>query len=258
MKEVAILVTCDADSFPVATMALETIRVGFPTARIKVYGNDLSIQTSEQVYEKFEKIQGATEWHSLSPRVTHADWIKGQVMMSNAETLWIVDGDSIFWKSCEDFKFEHPLAGFSVPPMWNEFAGCPSVQRVHTSHLTVRPAELRAAIAKADEVFLKYPVYAESDYFSPRVVFANRQPHFYDSLAGLSHAVSWTSYSEAELDCYDHVNSASFFKVMYERLADREKFAALHETAKKNPQALRGLWRKINAYYAQCACRIQY
>jgi hypothetical protein len=258
MKEVAILVTCDEQSFPVATMAFDTIRVGFPTARIKVYGNDLTLAMSEQVYDRFEAIQGLTEWHSLYPKVTHADWIKGQVMSSDVETLWVVDGDSIFWKSCEEFKFEHPLAGFSLPAMWNEFAGCPSVQRAHTSHLTVRPLELRAAIAKADEAFLKYPVYAEADYFSPRIVFANRQPHFYDSLAGLSHAVPWTPYSEAEMDCYDHVNSASFYKVMYERLAEREKFAALHETARTNPQALRGWWRTMNKYYAQCADRIQY
>jgi hypothetical protein len=255
-KEVAILITCDEKSFPVATMAFDTIRTGFPTALIKVYANDLPIEMLEQVFQRFSKIAGPTVWLTLQQRLSHSEWIRAEVIGSSAETLFIVDGDTVFWESCEHFRFDSPLAGLKVPNMWNEFAQCPSMERVHTSHMTIRPEELRQAIAKVDKTYGKYPVYAEADYFSPRIVFQYGLPTFYDSLAQLSQAVKWYRYGETELNCYDHVNSASFYDVMYERLEQREKFAELHELARTNPAALRGLWRKVNKYYEACAARL--
>lgn len=89
------------------------------------------------------------------------------------------------------------------------------------------------------------------------MLFDYGRPTFYDTLSILCHALPRSAmavFGEEHLNCFDHINSASFFHQMQERWdndAQRQEFARIHELAKTNPKELRGLWKTTLAYYQQ-------
>jgi len=83
----------------------------------------------------------------------------------------------------------------------------------------------------------------------PCIQFVNGVPVFWDSCANLYNAIGGTSFTEKELDCYDHVNSATFYDEMLNEVEDKEAFKNQHLTAAYNPEQLRGFWKSTVTYY---------
>jgi len=268
---VAILVTVPKpEHFDACTLCFDTLRTGFPTANIKVFVNDsLGLVVDAPLHERLrQKLYAArAEEVMLAGKVHHAEWIRTQVNRCDGP-LVILDADTVFWKSCEDWTFPEPvlLAGYYVPAMVNDFARCVSFPRLHTSHLWFpNPARLRQHIYDA------YPPaqeahgeYCPCDPFMPAVRFMEGRPYFWDSCAnlyGMLASVEFLTYAfEPEhLACYAHLNSAAFYDCMLDRLhGDKEAFAYIHRFAASDPahEALRNLWPHVNAYYAERASRV--
>lgn len=253
MKTVCILISIpDSKYFDSCTLALKTVRVGFPTADIMVTINaQTSREDSLRVVKMCEDI--AAGWHILDKEVHHAAWIAQQVQ-EYPGTLIILDGDTHFWKSCEDWKFADLIAGYYVPEMWNDFAKCRSWERLHTSFLWFADTELVLDRIKAlyPPAFQKCGEYCPLDPFMPSVKFIKGEPVFWDSTAVLYNMLGGSRFGPEHLDCYEHLNSASFFDVMHERLEAKELFTWLHTEAVKDPLLLKPfLWNNVNTYYRQ-------
>jgi hypothetical protein len=101
--------------------------------------------------------------------------------------------------------------------------------------------------------------YCPCDPFMPAVRFEAGKPVFWDSCSNLYNML-FTSRDSSEKvfvftkdhkSCYDHLNSASFYKEMAERLTGlhREGFIAVHDRWVKNPAP--GLWPLVDEYYRQ-------
>jgi hypothetical protein len=264
-----VLVTVnDMAHFDACTLCFETLRVGWPTADIHVHINgDQYVSAIIDKLDYFHRDKpGRMFWHLEKPIVHLADWIRGRVNCSYPGPLIIADPDIVYWKSCEDWEFlpDTLFAGYWHPRMWNDFARCVSVQRIHTSMMVFPNTQhLRDMIQCVyGPAWMKHGEYCPVDPFMGRVMFDENGPTFWDCCANLYNLLlsikgterQWPAiehFGQKELACYDHLNSASFYDCMVDRLQGetREGFKIAHRDWVKNPKP--GLWPLVDAYYKQ-------
>jgi hypothetical protein len=260
---VKILVTVPKpEHFNACTLCFDSLRVGFPTAHISVDINpptgDLRIDTTARVAQK--AIDAGCAWHLLPEKVHLADWISRQVEQAD-DQLVILDADTVFWQPCEGWEFpgDTLLAGYYVPRIWNDFAQCVSVPRIHTSFMFFpNPSGLRRRIKEVYPwTYREAGEYCPCNPFMTDIKFIEGKPVFWDCCANLYGMLTSTelqayAFGAEHLACYDHINSASFYDVMLDRLdGDKEGFAYIHRFATNAPNSLRNLWPNVNAYYYQ-------
>lgn len=258
--QVYILLSVDPDNATACTLVLDSIRTGFPTAHIHVTINvstPFRTYIDDAFYARLDKISATNRVCAMSH---HADWIRMTIQKHPPELPCILlDGDMIFWKSCEEFKFTdllcndpEPLyAGYFIPTIYNDFAQCVSFPRLHTSFLWIpNTLKLLEAINNAYPNATKEGGnYCPVDPFHPRVIFTNRHPFFYDTCSTLYNMVGGKPFTRDQLDHYEHLNSASFYDVMEERMENKVGFYALHKVFAKKPESLRGFSRLVDGYY---------
>lgn len=263
---VKILVTVnDMAHFDACTLCFETLRVGWPTAEIHIYVNGGAFMGDivNKLY-KFNKNQPDQRLHLFSTYPVHlAEWIRQQTQEAYPGSLVIADPDIVYWKSCEDWEFpEHTLlAGYYNPRMWNDFAGCVSVPRIHTSMMVFPDVQKLHWTIDAMYPWASAPAgeYCPFDPFMPAVRFENGLPTYWDCCANLynmlsssdHHSIFLHHFGDKEKACFDHLNSASFHNIMVERMQEKhsEGFIRAHRDWVKNPTP--GLWPLVDAYYKQ-------
>jgi hypothetical protein len=244
------------------TLCFDTLRVGFPRASIHVSINHNTHPDALPII--FDRARKATSFiYHLNKTVHHAEWIRRTVFLATTmgQPLVICDADTIFWKSCEDWHFTPNtlLAGYYVPRIWNDFAKCVSYPRIHTSMMVMPdPAALWQTIKEI------YPYshekcgeYCPCSPFMPTVQYVDQVPYFWDSCANLFQMLmserapkrATHAFDRAQLECYDHLNSASFYDVMAERLPDNRGFVLAHNEWVKDPTKLKNLWPIVDSYY---------
>lgn len=252
----------DVKSLPSCTLALKSIRTGFPTADIKIHVN-IGLTPENLVPEvylaapKDALVMQSVKNGRVGP--VHLGWWIRRVIEKHANRdapgpLYIVDGDCHFWESCEDWNVPAPhlYMGYYVPFMWNDFAKCPSFPRLHTSLLII--PDTVALIAKIQEA---YPEahdgtsdYSPCDPFMCDVKFINGCPYYWDCCSVLYQMIGGAKFTKEHLDCFEHLNSASFQDVMKERLPNGKAFEQLHSWGPTHMDALRGkLWPLFDQYY---------
>lgn len=266
---VKILVTVnDMQQFDACTLCFETLRVGWPTADIYVHINGR--RYLDEVVNKFSSFydpytgKGKTFWRVEQPVIHLADWIREQVNQTYPGPLVIADPDIVYWKSCEDWDFSDGtlLAGYYHPRMWNDFAKCVSVERIHTSMMVFPDtAKLRGAIVRAYPLAqVAHGEYCPCDPFMPAVRFDAGVPIYWDCCSNLYNMLlkippAWAlrHFGPEHKSCFDHLNSASFYDCMVERLEGetKEGFKLAHREWVKNPTP--GLWPLVDRYYKQKA-----
>lgn len=261
--QVNILVSVNKpETFESCTLCFDSIRVGFPRSHFDVhcYVNEQSdsnlrlkaIAKAERC-GNFDVVCGTTRQH-------HAGFIQSLVYSAtNNRPMIFVDPDTIWWESCESWIEEFSgklLAGYFVPRMWNDFAKCISAARIHTSNMWFpNPTALRMRV---EEI---YPYswqpageYCPCDFFYPAVKFLSGQPMFWDTTANLFNALPEKEvayFNDKHKAAFDHLNSASFFDVMCERMDDSSgmRMAHLEGVKPENRHLLKNLWQYVDAYY---------
>lgn len=250
--QVYILLSIDPENETACTLVLDSIRTGFPTAHIHVTINTsppFRTYLDDAFYARIDKISATNRVCAMSH---HADWIRMTIRDHDPELPCILlDGDMIFWKSCEEWKIDGLYAGYYLPPIYNDFAQCISFQRLHTSFLWIpNTLALLEAIKNAyPNATKECGNYCPVDPYHPRVAFSNLRPFFYDTCSMLYNMVGGQSFTRDQLDHYEHLNSASFYDIMLERLENKVGFYALHKVFAKKPESLRGFSRLVDEYY---------
>jgi len=228
------------------------MRVGFPTAEVHVYVNRVGLEQDQYNACFIAHAARADFVRLVDERVHLADWIRGCVESCSDEDgpLVTLDGDVHFWKSCEGWTFPNLLAGYYVPEIFNDWAQCKSVARLHTSFLWFsRP---RAMLEKLKQVYRWNGEYCPCDPFMGRVMFKEGRPVFWDVCANLFHMIGGDRFGDEHTACYEHLNSAGFVEEMAERLGGKtgEDFKLFHALAPKDPELVRTLsWPLVKRYY---------
>lgn len=256
---VNILVTIpDPELFDSCTLCFDTLRTGFPTSDIHVTLNGRPNLSASQWDSFNAKIKACGAGvHELDFLTHHARWIERMIRFDArhqpSEPCVLLDSDTVFWQSCEKWKFDTLLAGYYNPLIWNDFAQCVSFERLHTSLLWI--SDSKQLLEKINSAYPNatkpHGEYCPVNPFMPRVQFIKGIPFFWDSTAALYNMIGGTAFGEEHKACYDHLNSASFYKVMHERLENRQGFEFLHKHLVKTPAHLRGLWKVVDPYYSE-------
>lgn len=242
---VAILVTIpDNTSNELCTLCFDTLRVGFPTAKITVYDNNNSTENNAYIREKCNRV--GAEYVFFWTKVHHAAWIKGTIENTEGK-LCIIDADTLWWSNVEGFDFPTTLAGYYQPYRYCEFAQSSAVQRLHTHFMWIKDCKA----LRESAVYNYQHEYSPCDPYMPAVVYSNGKPIFYDTCAVLYHMIGGSSFDEKHLDCYDHINSASLYNTLVARIHGKDDLKAIHEMAKTDPSKLKGLYKVVRQYENQ-------
>jgi hypothetical protein len=232
------------------TLVLDSIRTGFPTANLSIWFNNMA--NGKDIAPYVEKLGTDDDkyWVTVCPvRWHHARWIEMIVRNHHRdgeekEPCIIIDGDMIFWESVEDYvvQSEALYAGMYVPMIFNDFARVVSMPRIHTSFMWIPDTD-----KLLDKVTEMYPYsdqphgnYCPLDPFGPRVSYINHFPIFWDTCSTLYNMAGGQHFDAQMLSKYEHLNSASFYDIMLERLDNKKGFEALHSHYVKNPDLLKG------------------
>jgi|ERR1044071_4599937 hypothetical protein len=259
MKVCILVSVTDPAYFDASTLVFDSLRVGFPTAEVEVWVNPFY---KVEETEAKARAAGCQKVFRLSKEIHHGRFIADRVEEAEGP-LVILDPDCYFLTSCEGWKFETQLAGFYNPPMWNDWSGCRSVDRLHTSFLWFSdPPELRRRIRQIyPRAYEAKGEYAPCDPYMPAVRFVRGEPIFWDTCANLYAMVGGTAFGPKHLACFGHLNSSSFLEQMAARLdnpKDREVFKWLHsEGLRALPRYHNLLWEVTNRYYANKATQLK-
>lgn len=241
------------------TIVLDSIRIGFPTADIHIHVNHpCHIQVAD-IPNRIRELHARCTY--LPRTVTHFDWITNLLRDESDEALVLLDGDVIFWRSVEDFPMTSVLNGAACPAHFSPFYNAYCFSRLHTSLLFVSsPNDFRRAVVKAwppKRAISRDPQtkpWFSQELIAPHYTWINQKPLVYDTMSSAFQCIGGRVFSDAELDCFEHLNSAAFFNIVQSHVLDeteRRQFLEIHSAAETKPQSVKGCWRLMQDFYAK-------
>lgn len=256
MTKVHILATCrKSELLRATTLVFDTIRTGFPTAKIEVDWN--GSDSSREISQTCQAATTARATFTVFDRRTHHEWV-AQLIREEQEPFWICDTDVVFWYNMEKFCFDGtPLAGRYVPQFKCNFANAITKPRFHTCLLYIDPKIVKKVVGTFGE--LSQDVYCLPRPTIEDLVFPRYIPdikgmrYFYDTTSLLFQCVSGVPFNKDELNSFDHLNSATLSDLVapcYPEYRMRETHFAIFE----NPQLAKGSWKLQDEFYAKHAC----
>lgn len=244
-KDIHIPIYCEnQDLFDSSSLVLDSIRSGFPGGNISVYltGNNPVIN-HELALKAFK----------VDARVFKFDNIKNNSNLISklcvfTQSFVVIDGDVIFWDSCEDIETSGYIAGRYIPEYKCPFTRTITKARLHTSFLIFNSTDfIRNKTGFSSLVSSFIPV----DYINPFIACDNRVETFYDTCANLYHAFGGEHFSENILDRYDHLGCSSFIEELENKCGGPFNGSTdFHKNIQKNVAKVKGLWKVQDKFYA--------
>lgn len=226
-------------------MVFDTIRTGFPTAEL-IFQVNSDLDVSGQIWDRVQAVNGVfAEKHSVT---IHHEWI-GKLLTRETEPFWLCDTDVMFWESVEGWRFQEAMAGRRIPQFQDDFTGAITRPRLHPSLLYIEPLRVKKILT---EWLRQFPVTVFNpfaDMVNPLCVPFKGKAHFYDTLSMLYHAIGGQSFTEAQLDCYDHMNFGTIEDLVLPRLVGGEGMRGLRELIYNTPIRGKGMWRQQEEYF---------
>lgn len=229
-------------------LVFKTIRTGFPTARIYVYGNGLKHPVMDRsAYALRQCAVSLGGDYQSTPMVSHGEWIENLLSVC-IEPFWICDGDVVFFDKVEDWfaRDNNTLfAGRYEPEFWESWTKTAHAARLHPSLMWFNPVSVRSAIRAwpgAPEFF---------QTVQHNLIQWNMVPHegvltFYDTMAGLHHALGGTMFTAEQNAAYEHLfcgTYAHLMKDVHPNLQSKQDMVC------ENPELARGMWAEQQRWY---------
>lgn len=241
---VRILATCrKPDLLPFTLLVFDTLRVGFPNAKVVVTINEGC--ASDEIRAACFKVDAAY----CHVKTIHHEWI-ANLLEHEAEPFWLVDTDMIFYGNVEGWQFNEALAGCRIPEWRDEYSGAVTRARLHTSLLHINPAAVQAALAKFRSVSPQSPFTPFVNVIYPLCLPFRGQMYFYDTTALLYHAIGGTAFTDEQKDAYFHFNFGTIEDMVLPRLSGSENMAGARRRVLNKPELGKGMWRAQELYYA--------
>jgi hypothetical protein len=218
------------ETFPYTKLVFDSLRVGFPTARVNVHINDCSCRLKEEVDTIRKLCIGITNCY-FGPMLhdeQHHYWIERLIKL-NDKPFIICDTDMVFWENMEsifaDISPDTSIAGRFIPEfMDKEFSGCMTQPRIHTSLMYINPTLLKEKIALYDNQIFESIFTPQANLYYPLVLpssVTRGEPLFFDTMA-LAYSIMESDdvymFGSRELNCYDHFNFGSISDIVLARM----------------------------------------
>jgi len=240
---------------PNMTLVFESLRVGFPTAAVTVHARPM-------LEHQFDRLNQAVDARVPEADLVqtdierHGDWMD-EVLKADKGPVVFLDTDVVFHEAVEHWQFGTGLAGRFIRRFREPLTRCVSEPRLHPSLLFVDPAMLARDLAAWQAGFnvtrFNPPVTSFSAFTLAERTRAGVVPHFYDTGSALYQASGGASFSEAQLDAYNHLFAGTFVEELAAVIDDADLLAA-HQAAWENPGRIRGAWRRQNEWFKAMAC----
>lgn len=229
-------------------MVFDSIRTGFPTAKIEVFDNGSCDEVLPEIRSACEKI-GAEFWVMKNRHYSdHLRFILLEREHPEGVSLILSDPDVVYWESMEHLNFAPSLmAGRLMPVQKN--SGFQTMARFHPSLLFIPDVhKLRRAVEKIKSCSFAW------DAIGPRTSWIDGEPYFWDTLADLFNSLKTEcrAFNEEELDLYDHLFFGTHLPMLdvFDTQATRDMCIESHRLAATgNIAALRGIWRKQQEFF---------
>jgi hypothetical protein len=270
MKPVVhILATVTApDRLEAALLVFRSLRTGFPTAEVIVWGNGLADAALTAV--RHAAGQTGCAFQNL-PATFHSHWIESLIQRSPSP-FWLCDTDIVFWEAVEHwFDVAASRQSADVPALTSGATGTPTfagrlepefvepwmdtlhVERLHTCLMYVDPVSVRCAM-RAWMARIPDPFRNVAEFPFIRLTFIPRlgdRPLCYDALAGLYQASPGTPFTDAQHECFDHLACATYAREVAAVTPELSALPAVHRAVYADPSAARGLFQQQRDWYAQ-------
>lgn len=236
-----ILATCrKPELLPYTELVFRTLRIGFPTANVKVFLNG-------NAPESVTKLATDTGCSIAKTDTIHHEWLQ-MLAMTEQEPFYVVDTDMVFYSPMERFVFTAPLAGWRIPEWKDEFTNAITRSRLHTSVLYINPGQVRQKLKEYDSQFPNTVFNPRINPFYPVVLPFKQQAYFYDTCGLLYHAIGGQSFTDEQLDCYFHFNFGTISDIVLPHLSNGDAMTVRRQAILDNPELGRGLWNEYQEY----------
>jgi hypothetical protein len=266
-----VLCSCrNPELWTASILVFKTIRTGFPDAKILVTDNGLD----SKLFDQLKQVVAPLDIEILPgfKPIVHHTWITGLLQTEN-EPFFICDTDVIFWDRFPVEAFAgHTMAGRLIPKFFDAVTQCITHSRLHTALMYLEPVAVRFGVEKYYKRFPNLPFNnLRPDLVTGRITPIAAAPAglaqngyfydlFHDTCSMLYVTVGGRAFTDAELDCYDHLNCGTYSDLVGDILKNDTK-NPLRLQQRRNerlmayPSTIRGLWREQEAFYAEHAVR---
>lgn len=231
MMQVIILTFCNDIKLIYGTLLVfNTLRVGFPTAKVLVFDNGSSLDALPLI--ESAALKAGCEFISM-PQAPFVGFYKWALLEQNEyNSIVLLDPDVIFWKNVEQMQTKGLFSGRLIPSMISQ--NVTALPRIHPSFVYVPDvAALRYAIRDT-----------RSNVVDQLFASMNGKEYFWDTLAMLHHVVPGTPFTDDQLDCYDHLFFGCHFPSIKSTLPKNSAIERGHIAAMMNNfEEIKGLWR---------------
>lgn len=246
---VKILVTCRKEELLEGSiLVFETLRRGFPTAKIEVFLNNIELKSCKELIVKRAR-SCKCKIVDLEKTTIHHEWIN-DLLSKEVDPFYILDTDVIFWSNFERFNFEeHPMAGRRIPEWNDEFTRARTRARLHTSLLYFNPEVMEENLTKYFEQFPSTPFNPFPNLVNPVVIPYKGKAFFHDTCCLLYHAIGGFAFQDEHLETHDHMNFSTITDIVYPQLSMAKEMEEARQAIYRNPDKAKGLWRLQELYY---------
>ena len=233
-----------------ALLVFRTLRTGFPTAEVTVWGNGLA-EEARQAVGAAAATAGAR--FANVPGTCHDVWIEELLARATAP-FWICDTDMVFFGSLESkalsLKPGTLCAGRHEPEFNDEVTGCVHAERLHTCLMWFNPGPLRAAMrAKMAKVVMPWRQSAEFAFVRQMFLMLGGQRWLYDTCTGIFQAGLGTRFSAEQDAAFEHLHCGTYLDEAAKRMKCGAAMAARHAEIYHDPSLAMGLRAQQTRYY---------
>ena len=233
---------------PAALLVFRTIRVGFPKAKIVVWGNGLEPACANFI-DFAASLVGGT-FQMLKP-TSHDAWIEALVM-NERDPFWICDTDMVFFDMVEHF-FDYPgetLYAGRLEPAWHEsWNNCDKPERLHTCLQWFNPAALRGAMQRWCRQRVSALLSTSQLPFIRQCIIPGRDGNtLYDTTTGLWQAGFGTPFNDEQNSAFEHLHAGTYIDDVG-RCEKYKDLPLIHQAIYADHRLAAGLQVQQNKFY---------
>lgn len=232
-----------------ASLVFKTLRTGFPTAPVVVHGNGLDRAAAAALFHEASSV-GAEQF---LPQIgmSHDQWVE-DLVLNEPRPFWICDTDMVFFGPVENWFADMPLVTFAgrfEPEFMEEWSGTRHMARLHTCLMYFNPALLRPAMRGwmgcVPSLFNRAQANLIRQTFVPLRAAGTL---FFDTCAGLYHAIGSRPFTDAENLNFEHLHCGTYADLISGHLS-LENLEGAHQAIYADPTKARGLQQEQAKYY---------
>lgn len=230
-----------------ALLVFKTLRTGFPTAHVFVCGNGLEVFAAQEVKHAADRIGAAFNNH---PRLFHDRFIE-DLLLAGSGPFWVCDTDMVFFGKVEDWfdqEKAEPMAGRFEPEFLEEWTKSCHVERLHTCLMWLNAPVIRQGMRSwmggFPGMFAQAQMNLVREQFIP---VRGQEPLFYDTCAGLYHALGGREFTAEQNDAFEHLHCGTYSDQI--KVPGLKDLAEVHKAVFANPSLARGLFLRQSKYY---------